>query len=562
MTAAGPAGRAQQPWHGPLAEAMAEALPRLYGVAPDPLLSELIRALTSALERGGLELDLTGPPPDGVSAAAWPAGHGAALERSGLAAVSSDPADPPAPLVATATGGIAWRRWYEQQESVLAALQERALAPRLELVAAAAQSQVAADISLRNGLDPQQQRALQALLQHQLVVLGGGPGTGKTSTVVAMLAAVISLNPGLRTWLAAPTGKASSRLKRAIEDRCAVLPESLALALRALPCSTLHRLLESNGERFGRNRNHPLAIDLLVVDEASMLDLNLATALLDALPPQAQLLLVGDPAQLPPVGAGAILSELHRPERWQQLGEAAVELGTTYRNAGAIAGVASLLRHGDRSAVLERLDRLSPADNLSWLRSPTLRLPLELEKRMLEQQRELRRLAEGFSLDDPHTADVLLQQLEAFMVLSPLRRGPWGVEELNRRLLGERFNGGPSRWPPGTPVICTRNQEEADLANGDVGVVVQPSGGVVLFAAADGRTPAEPKLIHPARLEAAAAAFALTIHKAQGSEYETVCLLMPVTQHPDPRSLYTGLTRARDRCVLITPEGTDWLPGG
>ena len=558
MTALPPVSRGPLPWQGPLAEAMAEALPRLYGVAPDPLLSELIGALTAALERGELELALQGPPPAGVSTEAWPTGHRTALQRSGLASALDEPGEPPSPLVLTAAGGIAWRRWHEQQESVLADLQERALAPRAELIPAAAAHEAVLEASRRHGLDQQQQRAVESLLLHRLVLLGGGPGTGKTFTVVAMLAAVISLNPHLRVRLAAPTGKAASRLRQAIEKRCGTLPEPLAASLRALPCSTLHRLLESRGDRFGRNRDHPLAVDLLVIDEVSMLDLNLATALLAALPQNAQLLLVGDPAQLPPVGAGAILAELHHPQRWRSLGAAAVELSSTYRNQGAIAELATLLRQGDRSAALERLQRLTPGENLSWLRCPTLRLPLELEQRMRAQQRDLRRLAEAFNANDPTQAEALLRQLEAFMVLSPLRRGPWGADELNRRLLGDVSSQGPSCWPPGTPLICTRNQQESDLSNGEVGVVVE--GGSVLFPGEGGSAGGSPKLIHPARLEGAAPAFALTIHKAQGSEYSTVCLVMPATNHADGRALYTGLTRARQACVLITPEQTSWLP--
>ncbi|WP_255087066.1 MULTISPECIES: ATP-dependent RecD-like DNA helicase [unclassified Synechococcus] len=561
MTASPPSSRNGSPWLGPLAEAMAEALPRLYGAAPDPLLRELIVALTAALERGELELPLQGPPPDGVSFAHWPAAHRAALERSGLAAALDEAGDPPSPLVVTAAGGIAWRRWHEELQRLLTALQERALAPLAEPIPAVDQRKAVAEACRRGALDRQQQRAVEALLRHRLVLLGGGPGTGKTSTVVQMLATALGLSPQLRVGLSAPTGKAAARLKLAIEDRCRALPEVLGAALLALPCGTLHRLLESQGDGFARNRQNPLAIDLLVVDEVSMLDLSLATALIEALPEQSQLLLVGDPAQLPPVAPGAILAELHQPECWSRLGEAAVELSTPYRNQGAIAAVANLLRQGDQPGVLARLQQLSPGDNLAWLCCPTPRLPAELVERMRAKQQELRALALAFTSDEPSSGQALLRHLEAFIVLSPLRRGPWGVEELNRRLLGPLSSRDPAGWPPGTPVICTRNQNDEGLSNGDLGVIVQAAERAVLFPGSRGEPAGASslKLVHPARLEGAEAAYALTIHKAQGSEYQEVWLLFPKTEHPDIRSLYTGLTRAREQAVLVTPPEPGWL---
>ena len=334
-----------------LGAALAEALPRLCGdgAATDPLLFDLIAALCAALERGQLELPLEGPAPPELQPQLWPGAYRAALEGSPLVVRASQLEEKPeAPLV-LAGQRLRWRRWHLQLNQVIAALIERAQEPLTPLASAAplaSTNQVeAARGRAAAGLDSAQQRAVATLLTQRLVLVCGGPGTGKTSTVVAMLAAHLALQPAAKLHLAAPTGKAATRLRFAIESGCERLASAAATeVLMVAPCSTLHRLLESNGQRYGRNQRQPLELDLLVVDELSMVDLPLMAALLDALPASCRLVLVGDPAQLPPVGPGAVLLELMEPERRSALGTAVVELVTSYRNSGAIASVAAALR--------------------------------------------------------------------------------------------------------------------------------------------------------------------------------------------------------------------------
>jgi len=361
----------------PLALALIEALPRLCaGEGPggrptdtgltttgltttglttasltDPTLVDLIGALAVALEQGELELALGGPAPEGIDPQGWPERQRLALAASPLAVRASElERRPEAPLV-WSEGRLRWRRWHLHLEACLGQLTARALAPLSPPLEPAAVDLAVAGAAAQ-GLDHQQQQAVAALLRHGLVLLGGGPGTGKTSTVVQMLGARLALRPELRLHLAAPTGKASARLRSTLQEGSQRLAGPLAERLGQVPCTTLHRLLESSGERFGRNRRHPLALDLLVVDELSMVDLPLMAALLEALPEACQLLLVGDPAQLPPVGPGAVLQELSQPGRLAALGEAAIELKTTYRNNGAIAAIAALLRPGTEVALL------------------------------------------------------------------------------------------------------------------------------------------------------------------------------------------------------------------
>ena len=695
----------------PLAQALIEALPRLCaGESPggrptdtgltttsltDPTLVDLIGALAVALEQGELELVLGGPAPEGIDPQGWPERQRLALAATPLAVRASElERRPEAPLV-WSEGRLRWRRWHLQLEACLGQLTARALAPLSPPLEPAAVDLAVAGAAAQ-GLDRQQQQAVAALLRHGLVLLGGGPGTGKTSTVVQMLGARLALRPELRLHLAAPTGKAAARLRSTLQEGSQRLAGPLAERLGQVPCTTLHRLLESSGERFGRNRRHPLALDLLVVDELSMVDLPLMAALLEALPEACQLLLVGDPAQLPPVGPGAVLQELSQPGRLAALGEAAIELKTTYRNNGAIAAIAALLRPGTEVALLRpgtevaflrpgtevallrpgkevallrpeselaqlqpeeavaglpqesdngllrpreqepgvgapiptapppgpdavaqagalmaQLGSLGPEDNLIWQQHPPGRLPAPALERLRRHQRRLEQLAEaidwetgvarsggeghspakagtggGLSPSTPASAGspaghplpepgpdagaiaALLAELEACVLLSPVRQGAWGVEAVQRQLLGEAAGKAIQHWPLGTPVLCQRNLADEGLANGDIGVLVERAGErLVLFpgpfpgqaGAAPGASGPGARLFHPARLGAAEPALALTIHKSQGSQYQEVVLLVPQTRHWDPRLLYTGLTRARQRAWLITTPTPSWL---
>lgn len=595
-----------------LGAALAEALPRLWGIsaATDPLLLSLVAALGAALERGQLELPLDGPVPRELQPQFWPGGYRAALEGSPLVVLASRLEErPEAPLVLDGQR-LRWRRWHLQLNQVIAALIHRAQEPLAPMaaatpmtstapVASATQLAAARSRAAAAGLDSDQQRAVTALLAQRLVLVCGGPGTGKTSTVVAMLAAHLDLWPAAKLHLAAPTGKAATRLRSAIESGCQRLSSGAATAaLLAAPCSTLHRLLESNGQRYGRDHRQPLELDLLVVDELSMVDLPLMAALLDALPASCRLVLVGDPAQLPPVGPGAVLLELMRPGRLAALGAAAVELVTPYRNTGAIASVAAALRpEGDPGeqarlepdswavpaeaagsadaywgrAGLEQLPRqlaqLHPSDNLQWLQAPAHTAPAAALRRLRQHQRRLAELAAaasdqwiavaplaaggsaaGESAVEGEAAMALLAELESCILLTPLRQGSWGVASIHRQLLGDQIETAPARWPLGTPVLNRRNLPEQGLANGDIGVVVEQGGERrILFPG--------PRLMHPARIGAAEPALALTVHKAQGSQYGEVWLLLPPGRSWDVRLLYTGLTRAQHRAWLITPHG-------
>ena len=510
-----------------------------------------VMALAEALERGELGLDLNGPAPEGLEANAWPNAVVTALKVCGWL-VSADVlnAAPEAPFVLDGHW-LRWRRWHLHLHHCLEQLLElgRTALPR---ALSEDQSNAARTAAQQAGLDQQQTQAVLALLQHRLVLLTGGPGTGKTSTVVQMLAAALTCNPAIQIQLAAPTGKAAARLQQAVSAGSNALSSDAMHHLSSLPSSTLHRLLEAQGEnRYRRNRSLPLVVDLLVVDEVSMVDLPLMEALLEALPDHAQLLLVGDPDQLPPVGPGAVLQELSQPQRRHALGPAAVELQTTYRNNGAIAALADQLRQSSSGFSKAQLSQLQPDDNVKWLEVKRQGLPTRLLNDLRAHQERLSALAKALRWYDgqPHPDDAaaLLEQLEAWVALSPVRQGPWGVDTLNRAVLGDRSRRSVQHWPAGTPVLNRHNRPDQGLANGDIGVVVMQEQETRVLLPGQ-------RLLHPAQLTGAEPAFALTVHKSQGSQYSEVALLLPPVRHQDPRLAYTGLTRARHNVLLITPE--------
>ena len=577
------------PWLTALQESLVEALPRLYGVPADPLVSEAIAALTLALAAGELTcpLPLSLQQGQGLAQADGPDSL-ARLQRSALVQASDSP-------LVLAGQRLAWRRWQQRLQQVLDALVERAQAPPPAWPVAAEETAPAAAIPAAAPpaapLDGQQRRAVAAVLARGLVLLEGGPGTGKTSTVAAMINAALQHCPQARIHLAAPTGKAAARLGQATYGRH--------------PCSTLHRLLEQRGDRFLRNRHHPLRLDLLIVDEVSMVDLELMAALLEALPASCRLVLVGDPAQLPPVAPGAVLAALQRPAPRAALGETAVRLETTYRHAGAIASVAATLRQwggtdgpdaptapgaeGLLELLRPQLECLGEGDNLQWLEVPwigwTPSLPEPVRQRLRQHRLKLAELAQEAELareagtqgakahgagdqangNQQAAVQALLAQRDRLLLLTPQRRGPWGVETLHRLLLGEAA-ADPARWPCGTPVICLRNRDDLGLANGDLGVVVgdAPATGpdYNLDSNRDFQRwlvfgPDPSQRLHPAQLAGAVEpALALTVHKAQGSEAEEVIVLVPPGEPRDPRLLYTALTRARQRALLVTSRAT------
>jgi exodeoxyribonuclease V alpha subunit len=536
------------------------------------------------------------------------------------------------------------RRYWEYEQAVSAGIQAR-LAPAATPGAALpleALRQTLGVLFPPGPIKPDWQKLACALAAPSAFgIITGGPGTGKTTTVVRLLALLQALalaapNPGkpprpLRIRLAAPTGKAAARLNESIAGAVARLPLAGLTngeAVRAtipVTVTTLHRLLGSRPDtrRLRYHAGNPLALEVLVIDEASMVDLEMMAAVLAALPPSARLILLGDKDQLASVEAGAVLGQLcqragaghYTPDSrdWlatatgerldpalidpagHPLDQAIVMLRHSHRFAAdsGIGQLAAAVNAGDRAAVLEiwthnhpdlalavvenredpglgslvRDGRLAAAGSTPAPGAPPTRVGYRHYLTVLRQSRPAPD-ADADAFDA--WARAVLKAQGQFQVLCALRRGPWGVEGLNQGIAQALQEAGlieASRgWYLGRPVLVTRNDYGLGLMNGDIGVTLahpgqpgQPAIPRVAFPAGDGQDGI--RWVLPSRLQAVETVYALTVHKSQGSEFTHVALVLP--EHPSPiltrELLYTGITRARNYLTLVRPGGTEVL---
>ena len=500
----------------------------------------------------------------------WPAAD------AWLAAVADSPlvTGTPAPLVLR--GSLLYLERYHAYEA--------AVAHHLTRLADAPAAHVEADLALldslfHRSLSPQQRDAVATATRRGLTVLVGGPGTGKTTTVAALLATLARSLGSLRVALVAPTGKAAARLGEAFRAAAAELPAELARAITSAETSTVHRLLGAVGESSSRFRHHggqPLPHDVVIVDETSMVSLPLMAHLLDAVRPGARVVLVGDPGQLASVDAGSVLADLAGPTLAHGDGDAAdpasagplasciTVLTISHRfppgspidrlaraiGSGDAAGARAVLAEGDQGD-----DPGAPRGSVDWYPQPDA--AVEAVRTIVEPM--VVAVADAAVAGDAAAA---LDGLGAARVLCAHRMGPMGVERWNERIEGWlAATGRPtSGWYPGRPVIITANDYRLGLFNGDVGVVVVVDGRpMVAFPAAVG-----PMLVAPSRLEAVATVHAMTIHKSQGSEFDrAVVVLPPVGSRLASRELlYTAVTRAKVGVTVVgSAESLDEVVG-
>jgi exodeoxyribonuclease V alpha subunit len=504
----------------------------------------------------------------------------ASVEASGLAGRDR-------PLVLE--GGALYLDRYWREEQQVAADLESLAGP-----AAAIDAELLADGITRlfagESPDARQKQAAAAAVLRRLAVVAGGPGTGKTTTVARIVGlleeqALAAGSPPPLVALAAPTGKAAARLAEAVHTEGARLQVDPTIRARLLDleASTIHRLLgwkPGTHSRFRHDRSNRLPYDVVVVDETSMVSLSLMARLTEAVRREARLILVGDPGQLTSIEAGAVLGDIVGPAALRPrmsaatstaidqatgtsvdadtassaaIGDGIVVLGTVHRFGGGIERLADAIHAGAADAAIDALSD----DSITWIDADAGN-PAELHRLAPVRDGAVRTGLAVIEAARAGDATRAIRELGAFRVLCAHRRGPHGVATWMPRietwLAGELPGFAAEPWYVGRPLLVTENDHAIRLYNGDTGVVVT--------AASSGRPAAaferqgEIVLFSPTRLAAVETVYAMTVHKSQGSQFETAAVLLPDPASPilTRELLYTAVTRAQTHLILAGTE--------
>jgi exodeoxyribonuclease V alpha subunit len=462
--------------------------------------------------------------PVDLRALPWPDGWLERVARSPLVAVGEEPGEP-RPLRLVGSSLYLDRYWREERQVAA------------DLLALMGDAPAPADAARL--FEPGRQRqAAETATGRRFAVIAGGPGTGKTTTVARTLALLLEQGDPL-VALAAPTGKAAARLTEAVHEEAAKLPvgDGVRARLLGLEASTLHRLLgwrPGSRSRFRHDRANRLPHDVVIVDETSMVSLSLMARLVEAVRADARLILVGDPDQLASIEAGAVLGDIVAAAH-----EGVVTLEHVYRFGAGIERLAEAIRRGDGDGAMAALE------GVTWIADADDAVE-PLRARALTAARAVREAAQA---GDGARA---IQALGAFRLLCAHRRGPYGVSGWTARIEGW-LGGEPGEWYVGRPLLVTENDYGLRLYNGDTGVVIATGDEQVSAAFERGR-----EIVHfsPTRLAAVDTVYAMTVHKSQGSQFDTAAVLLPEPTSPllTRELLYTAVTRARNDLVLVGGE--------
>jgi exodeoxyribonuclease V alpha subunit len=481
----------------------------------------------------------------------WPGESGQTTELPDVARwkdqVSQSALSAEGPLVLDRSGRLYLRRYWQLERDIARELALRSSTPP-RVAGDAPWLETLLERLFPGETDSPQRGAAQNALQHAVSLLCGGPGTGKTTTVAAIVALIIESRAHRgedvpRVLLLAPTGKSAARFGEAVHQAKSSI-ETSSEVLAAIPeqAITLQRALgmQRSGARFLRNADRPLEADLVVVDEASMVDLGLMRQLLNATPRDASLLIVGDPDQLTSVEAGSVLRDLVAASARTAWKGRVTQLTKTYRydEKQPLGQFITAIREGDADAV-QRLLAVSDGTDLAWVGSAGLHAELDRAAFHWSTVLGTRDRKQHFDLR------------ARYVMLSPFRRGAVGTRRLGAAVVDRLYQANGCE-PAVRPIIIEENSHALKLYNGDLAMLVEgePSIATVHSESEGFRDIAEARLPHYSD------AFALSVHKAQGSEFDEVLFVLPEDDAPmlSRELVYTAVSRARLRARLVGPK--------
>ena len=540
-------------------------------------LIDVVNVLMDGLSRGDVYINIRETSPNHeFKYKGWPSYHVEALLKSGWTKGNNSP-------IVLDGDFISWRRTHNEIVETIQKIliRNQPLNPLTE--------ELPAQINSKNleHLNIQQKKAVNLVESEQIILLSGGPGTGKTSTILQMLLQALTKKPALDIAMAAPTGKAAKKLKDTIQVGIEDFKDPLKDKLSKIPSKTLHKWLEAGPNGFRRNSKRLLKLDLIVIDEMSMVDLTTINGLLDSLPKSCRIILVGDPDQLLPIGSGGIWQILHDKGMSKNFQSNSIKLTKSYRNKGDIALLKNTLKDEGLEAFWSLLEMKENSSNISQHLSSLKSIPDPVVSTLFKYRKKLKELTENCINYIPNEAwqssmievSPTVEMLKLFnfidnlLILCPQRYGSWGVNKIHELLLGRRFEEEAHKWGQGTPIMAKSNQPEIGLANGDVGIIIgNGEKRRFLFNVFSEEQRLVTRLINPSRLNTYDAAFAMTIHKSQGSEADKVLLLWPSTskiseennfkkfysEDYEKRMLYTAITRAKKQLMVITNKEEDF----
>ena len=540
-------------------------------------LIDIVNVLMDGLSRGDVYIDMKKIPENlELKYKDWPSYHMKALLESGWTKGDNSPIVLDGDL-------ISWRRTHNEIVETI----QKILLRNQPINNLSKELPVRIDDKNLAHLNIQQKEAVNLVKSEQIILLSGGPGTGKTSTILQMLLQALTRNPTLDIAMAAPTGKAAKKLKDTIQAGIEDFADPVKDQLSNIPSKTLHKWLEASPNGFRRNSQRLLKLDLIVIDEMSMVDLPTINGLLDALTKSCQIILVGDPDQLLPIGSGGIWQILQEKKTKTHFHANSVKLTKSYRNKGDIALLRNTLKDKGVDAFWHLLSTKEDSTNTLKYLSSLKSVPDPVARTLVSYRKKLKKLTENcinYIPDEAWQSSMveveqsveilkLFKFIDNLLILCPQRYGPWGVNKIHEFLLGKRFEKEVHKWVEGTPIMAKSNQPEIGLANGDVGVIIgNGEKRRFLFNVFSEEQRLVTRLINPSRLNRYDAAYAMTIHKAQGSEADQVLLLWPTTSKVpeektfnkfysddyEKRMLYTAITRAKKQLLVITNKEEDF----